>query len=145
MKKTSGFTLIELMIVCAIVAILAGIAYPSYRSYVQRSQRTEAKTALMENAQFMERTFTLSGAYNQTAAGVAITTSTTLPVASSPRNGTAIYNISLSAVGATSYTLQAEPVEGGPMAGDSCGTLTLSNTGAKGQSSGGSTDSCWNR
>lgn len=45
MKKQSGFTLIELMIVVAIVAILAAIAMPAYQSYTARSKFTEVITA----------------------------------------------------------------------------------------------------
>ena len=47
MKKTSGFTLIELMVVIAIIAILAAIAFPSYRQYVQKGKLAEIKSSLM--------------------------------------------------------------------------------------------------
>lgn len=127
MNHKNGFTLIELMIVVAIVAILAGVAYPSYSAYIQRAHRTDAKTALLENAQFMERNFTVAGRYDQDSAGANIS----LPVTQSPRSGTAIYNIELSAVGTSSYTLSASPVAGGPMANDSCGVLSVTQTGAK--------------
>ena len=70
----SGFTLIELMITVAVVAILAAIAYPSYTGYVQRARRTDAKTVLLEAAQFMERVYTERGAYNKKADGSAATT-----------------------------------------------------------------------
>ncbi len=55
MKIHKGFTLIELMIVVAIIGILAGIAYPSYQSYVVKSRRTSAQVHLMDIAQMQQR------------------------------------------------------------------------------------------
>ena len=46
-KKNSGFTVIELMIVVVIVAILTALAYPSYTQYVRKSKRGEAQQLLM--------------------------------------------------------------------------------------------------
>ena len=51
MRRTGGFTLIELMITVVVVAILAAIAYPSYLSYLVRSNRAAAQSALMDIAQ----------------------------------------------------------------------------------------------
>ena len=64
--RESGFTLIELMITVAIIAILAAIAYPSYTQYVRRAHRADAKTALLSNAQFLERNYTESNLYHKT-------------------------------------------------------------------------------
>jgi type IV pilus assembly protein PilE len=58
-----GFTLIELMIVVALVAILAAIAYPSFMDSVRRGWRAEARTALMQEMQQQERVFTQRARY----------------------------------------------------------------------------------
>ena len=56
-RRSSGFTLIELMIVVAIIAILAAIALPMYRDYVTRSKLTEAQSLLSDYRTKMEQYF----------------------------------------------------------------------------------------
>ena len=63
MRKNSGFTLIELMIVVAIVGILAAIAYPNYIDSVRKSRRSLAKAALMEAAQKQEAFYARNATY----------------------------------------------------------------------------------
>ena len=66
MKRRSeslGFTLIEIMIVVAVVAILAAVAYPSYLDFVRRGWRAEARTALMQEMQQQERVYTHRAKY----------------------------------------------------------------------------------
>ena len=132
-SASRGFTLIELMIVLAVVAILAAIAYPSYQDSVRKSRRADAKAVLLEAAQWMERFYTLNNRYDQNRAGTAVTDATLFPSAGlmeSPKEGgTKYYDITLSAVAPNSFTLQAAPK--GAQSSDGCKTLTLANTGER--------------
>jgi type IV pilus assembly protein PilE len=138
----SGVTLIELLIVVAIAGILGAIAYPSYQNHVRQGYRSEAKGILLETAQFLERNYTTANRYDQDSAGAA----TVLPFATSPKPGagTAKYDITVAYPDNQSFTLSATPVAGGLMAGDACGTLSLTHAGAQGQSSGTQAE-CWQR
>jgi type IV pilus assembly protein PilE len=137
-----GFTLIELMIAVAIVGILAAIALPSYSQHIIRANRADAKAALLNDAQFLERNFSESGLYNKTPDNAVITASS-LPSPQSPADGDAVYSVGLNATAST-YTLTTTPVPGGRNDGDACGALTFTNLGVKGV--GGSTVAdCWGR
>lgn len=140
-----GFTLIELMIVVAVVAILAAIAYPSYQDSVRKSRRADAKAVLLEAAQWMERFYTENNRYDQSRATPPVAVALPAGLAASPKEGaTKYYNLSFSgAVGQNSYTLQAVPT--GAQSSDGCKTLTLTNTGARGltDSPTKTVDECW--
>ncbi len=138
-KTGHGFTLIEVMIVVAIIGILAAIALPSYRESVAKSRRADAQRALMEAEQYMRRYFSARDTFE----GVTLPAS----MAVSPRpgtdgSGTAAYNIQLiegvgggtvvtttTAASASTFTLRATRT--GNMTGDRCGDLTVTNTGRK--------------
>lgn len=141
-QNGAGFTLLELMIVVAIVGILAAIAFPSYQEHVRKTRRADAQAALMELSQFMERHYTANGKY-LTATNAA----PTLPFTEAPKDGaTKYYDLRFptgTAPTANAYTLEAVPK--GAMTGDVCGTLTLTNTGAKSQASGQTQATCWRR
>ncbi|WP_152220434.1 type IV pilin protein [Pseudomonas sp. SCB32] len=139
-QRNRGFTLIELMVVVAIIAIISAVAYPSYQEYVRKARRADAQASLMELSQFMERYYTANGRYT-TSADAAVA----LPFTESPKDSSSKY-YTLAFTGsptATTYVLSAAPK--GAMAGDSCGTLTLSNAGVKGQGSGATLSQCWRR
>lgn len=146
-NSDNGFTLIELMITVAIIGILAAIAYPSYLKQVQKSNRSDAKVALSDVAQRMQRCFTTNSTYD-TAAGVC-------SVVDEVQSGTGVlstdqmYQVKIAAdadLTATTYLLTATPVAGGRQAtDDDCTKFTLSQSGVRIAYKGGAvnTDSCW--
>ena len=133
MKHSSrGFTLIEMMIVVAIIGILAAIAYPSYDEYVKRGNRTEGQAFLSDVAARQERYFSQNNAYITDVANIAKLGVT----ANSP---TGKYSIVL-AGGGGGYTLTAN----NQFSDAKCATLTLNALGVRG-SSGSRSDKndCW--
>ena len=132
--KSSGFTLIELMIVTAIIAILAAVSLGFYGNYVTRAARTDARTALTSTAASLEKCRSIYGAYNHASCNV------TFPVTSDE----AYYSIAQPAaanLAASTFTLIATPM-GRQLADTECDGLSLTNTGLK---SGTGTDptKCW--
>ncbi len=132
-QKTSGFTLMELMVTVAIVGLLAAIALPSYRSSVLKSARSDGKSALLEVATRQEQYYLDNKTYT--------TVMTALGLPASPYI-TESGNYSVSAAATTNiainYTLTAAP-QGGQADDTHCGSLTLNSNGVKGAAS---TD-CW--
>jgi type IV pilus assembly protein PilE len=118
-RPADGFTLIELMIAIAVVAVLAAVALPSYNDHVMRSHRANARAALLQAAQWMERTATAQGRYPLTAAipaGVLFVEGGRYTIAAVSNNG-------------TSYSLTANPNPA--QATDRCGAYQINEAGAR--------------
>ena len=140
--RDSGFTLIELMIVVAIVGLLAAVALPSYSNYIKRSQRADARAQLLQAAQYMNKFYAANDSYSVARDGNAVALPARLQI--SPADGTRLYQLDTvnSTFAATTFELIFQPVNN--MSNDPCGSFTLDNTGAKGITGTGMTrDDCW--
>jgi type IV pilus assembly protein PilE len=135
--STKGFSLIELMIVVAIIAVLTAIAYPNYTRHVIKTRRAAATACLSQYANYMERYYTTNMAYNK--AGTTDNVLPNLDCRSAQQTGNYYSYEFVGTPTASTYTLTAKPQ--GAQAPDSCGALTLDQTGARGPAT--SVANCW--
>lgn len=127
-----GFTLIEIMIVIAIIGIVITIGYPSLTEYVKKGRRTEVAGLLSEQAQILERFYSKNNVYTN-ATGLS--------------SGNDFYTITPTLTDQT-FLLTATRKAGSTMASDKCGDFTLTNTGVRSMvnaTSGLTTRDCWGR
>ncbi len=137
-QRAAGFTLIEVMIVVAIIGILAAVAYPNYTEYVKRGARSDAMAILLDAANKQEQFFVDNRSYADDLSDIG--------VPSASENG--YFTISLQGVTTDTFTIVATAASG-PVRGDTeCPALTIDELGIRGVN--GVTDQaridrCWER
>ena len=128
-----GITLIELMIVVAVIAIITAVAYPSYQDHIRKARRAEGKTALLKALQLEERFYTAEQTY----------TLNLVPLFGA--SGTAVMSGENPATGNYTITAEQDPDVGNdlrmgvllkatpaaPFSDVECGVLTITSTGTR--------------
>ena len=134
-RMMRGFTLIEAMIVVAVLGIIVAFSYPSYRDQVMKSRRAEGMGALLELADRMERHYSDAGTYTK-ADGTDIAVADVFPSFASD-----YYTLSIDDQDTISFTISSAPKS--TQVKDKCGTFTLTSDGDKSVSASGMKDECW--
>ena len=133
LRRTQGFTLIELMITVAIVGIVAAIALPSYSSYVRKTRRADAMATLSQDQTTLERCYAANFTY-------------AVPPCATPSAASlkGYYTIAATST-ATTYTLTATAT-GSQAADTTCTTMAIDQANQKTASDNASNaqTSCWN-
>lgn len=140
-----GITLIELMVVVAIIAIISAFAYPSYQRYVIKAKRTVAQNNLLQIADRQQQFFMDNKRFTADLTELGFPAdphvvdddgSTTVA-----GDAQAVYSLSLSNVTATTWTITAAPLNGQLSRDSYCGSLSITHAGTKGKT--GASDNCW--
>ncbi len=134
MNKNRGFTLVELLIVVAIIGILSMVALPSYRNYVVRASREAAQTEMMQMAALQEKIYLNANSYSVAANIIATAYTGQAAGGLGKTNGLSTdqkytFTCPPAACTAQAFQITATPVNGSTQVGD--GTITIDSTGLR--------------
>ena len=143
--KEQGVTLLELMIVVAIVSMIAAFAYPSYTQYIVKTKRTAATSTLLQIADRQQQFFMDNKRFANDLTDLGLAAhplwvsddGSTVPAG----DADAVYIFTVVGVNATNYIAIAAPLGQQQIRDSKCGTLTLNQAGARQAYGGG--DDCW--
>lgn len=142
MGRLRGFTLVELMVVVAIIAVLVAIAYPAYSRYGYRARRVDGQELLLKIANAEERFYSTNNKYTSSMTDLGYSSS---PVIS--EKGYYSVSVALDDTGGTSQGFTATAAGQGVQSQDACGDLSIDNTGKKlpdpTDTAHNSNGSCW--
>jgi len=136
--SSGGFTLIELMIVVAIVGLLTAIAISSYQKQVSKSRRADAKNAVLDLAAREEKYFATHNTYSILGSDLNYTTAFPVNVISGSQ---AYYTLTVTQATTSDFTATATPT--GPQATDACSSYIINNFGAQSNGAGATDTNCW--
>ena len=143
--RQQGVTLIELVVVMIIVGILAAVAIPSYRSYVLRSQRSDAKDALLALATQQEKHYLQCNTYGTSIAAATNCAAGEVQGTAASKNGW--YTLAIVGGNATTFTVRATAVNGQNQWQDTaCRDFTVTQAGVRTARDSGTADNsaeCW--
>lgn len=141
-RLRSGFTLIELMVVVAIIAIIASIALPSYQNTVTKVRRGDAEDMMELFRQAMERHYSKHYNYLDAAENGDIGVPRIFHQYSPSNGQNKYYQLEISRAGLDCFELKATPLAGSAQQNEPCGILYLDHAGRRG--SANNTGICWN-
>ena len=143
--RQAGVTLIELMVVVAIVAAIFAFAFPSYERYIVRAKRAVGQNVLMQVADRQQQFFMDNKRFAADLTNLGFTANPFIVdddgASTVIGDVDAVYSVALSNVTATTWAATATPLNGQLSRDTSCGNLTINQAGAKGKSGAG--DNCW--
>lgn len=134
MKKFSGFTLIEVMIVVAIIGILTAIAYPSYLEYLYKGSRAEAMSSLLDIANRQEQFYADNHRYSTALGDLGVTSI----------SDSGLFTLTLTSDG-NSFSVTASPLAHPATKDPECSGFKIDDLGQKTATGTGGNNTCWNR